>query len=117
MNLTISEFVASSLREASSALGVSPQQLAEQLLQDHLVAELDASGTAFLAERAMMQQYNAREAAEAAVERLNERAISESLEGSPRLLVAEVAGDDGAYHICAHWLNQDGWIPAISGLQ
>jgi hypothetical protein len=108
MNLTLSEAASSALRETSTILGISPQQLAEQLLQDHLAAELNANETAFLVERAM-QHYGTLDAAEAVVERLNERAISESLDGSSRFLVAEVLQDEDGYRNLRE-LAQSEWL-------
>jgi hypothetical protein len=61
----------------------------------------------------MMQWYSTRAAAKTVMERLNERAVSESLEGNSLFLVAEVVEDDGAYRISAHSLNEDGWRQTI----
>jgi hypothetical protein len=81
MNLRITEPVSSSLTHAAALLGISPAKLANQLLQDGLSARLAADGSAFLAELAMMQRYETRNAAEAVCARLEQNAVSESLEG------------------------------------
>jgi hypothetical protein len=76
--------------------------LVEQLVRDHITAELEGNGTDFLVERVCSQWYDTRDAAEAVIERLNERAVGESLEGKSLFLVAEVVEEDGAFRISAH---------------
>ena len=63
----------------------------------------------------MMHWYDTRDAAGTVIERLEERAVSESLEGKSRTLVAEIIEEDGAYRIEAQWLCEDGWHQAITG--
>jgi hypothetical protein len=115
MNIKITGPVASSLAQASAFLGISPSRLNEQLLEDYVTRDLESNGTAFLAERSMMQRYKTRAEAEAVCERLEERAVSESLEGKSLTLVAEVLEEADTYRIEAYWLNEDGWSQAITG--
>lgn len=114
MNVKITGRTASLIREASVVLGISAAKFVEQLARDHVAAELEASGIAFLFKRAMRQRYSTRDAAEATLERLNERMISESLEGNSKFLIsAEVVKEDAAYRIrisarCVY-SNGDSW--------
>ncbi len=57
--------------------------------------------------------YSSRDAAQAFLERLEERVVSECLEGNSKFLIgAEVVDEDGVYRISVHLLhpNNEGWL-------
>jgi hypothetical protein len=75
-----------------------------------------AAWSAFLAQLAMMQRYDSRDAAEGVCARLEEHAVSESLAGhSPFAIATEILESPEGYGIWAELLhpNREGWQPAI----
>jgi hypothetical protein len=116
MKLKISQPLSSSLTHISALLGIRPDRLADQLLQDALCGRLEAGRSAFLAQLAMMARYDSRDAAEGVCARLEERAVSESLAGSsPFTIATEILESPEGYGIWAELLhpNHEGWQGAI----
>ena len=68
---------ADSLALASAVLGISPDKIADQFLADTFCGQLEADGTAFLAELAEMHPHKTREAAQTVIERLEAQVINE----------------------------------------
>jgi hypothetical protein len=116
MKVSLSEPAGSTLLDVATSIGISTDELADQLLEDCLCSRLAADGAAFLGELAMMQHYDTREAAEVVCGHLEERAVSESLAGeAPFMIATEVLNSPEGYRIKAELLHpaRKGWQPAI----
>jgi hypothetical protein len=116
MKLSLSQSASITIQETRILLSISAEKLIEQLIKSHLTDRLESEGTVFLSELAMMQKYSSHDEAEAVAERINERSVSESLEGTAEILVsAEVVEVEGSYYIESKQIhpNTDGWSSSI----